>query len=73
MKKVYSKPVIIFESFQMTSNIANTCEDKIYSETTCFIEHGWDKFFTTGVTSVCTAEDVDCYHVPENNPNVFGS
>lgn len=77
MKKTYSKPVISFESFQLSESIANTCTEKISADTnTCGIKYGFnDTLFTTGTASICTLEEQakDCYHVPENNPSIFGS
>lgn len=74
MKKIYSKPSIVFESFMMSSSVANTCEDKLLSETACYYEVGWDKFYAVGIDgSECTADDVDCYHVAVRNPSIFGS
>ena len=77
MKKNYSKPEIVFESFKMSSNIATPCADKISSnESSCGIPDLFGTYFAVGADgSVCTldADTVDCYDVSANNPGVFGS
>lgn len=81
MKKVYSKPEIVFESFTMNSNIA-ACAEKtdspakgscgiVYTPTiTVFVSEStgcnfWDE----------TPEEHDgiCYHNPSEDTRLFGS
>ena len=76
MKKTYLKPEIIFESFALTSSIANACDDKLSADTnTCGIEYGFDILFSTGTDSVCNKDEdlYNCYHVPGENTSLFGS
>ncbi len=73
MKKNYSKPEIVFESFKMSSSIADSCNEKVITDTmTCFIEMDFgEKLFAEG--GVCDMYDPNCYQVPQSNPNIFGS
>ena len=83
MKKVYSKPEILFESFAMSTNIAAGC---YYTNVT----HGRDEYgcgykldrynkviFTSGMGCTTTEDDGDyngiCYHVPSEESNLFNS
>ena len=74
MKKTYSKPQIVFESFRMSSNIANTCGNPMGNssdENTCeVIEQGYTIF--TASNTDCVGNH-NCYHVPQNDPTIFGS
>lgn len=81
MKKVYTKPQIAFESFQLTSNIAGDCNTKPASadETTCGyrVDDSWIIFqgnppcnFPVGQS---TENDKICYHVPSGIISVFTS
>lgn len=84
MKKLYSKPQIMFESFTLSTNIAADCEVKIYNHSsgTCAYEftdefgENW-KVFTSDVLACGTNEgdrayDNVCYHVPYGE-NLFNS
>lgn len=78
MKKNYSKPEIVFESFKLTTSIANTCggmKGNHDNGDSCelVIEDSGDKLtvFNTGLNSDC--EDVNCYHVTSASPDVFAS
>ena len=89
MKKAYSKPVIIFESFSTSQNIAAGCEVKTNTpaQGKCGIEWGTEILFLDSVGSLCTGDsrvtDVGgdgesngiCYHVFSNNGenNLFNS
>ena len=82
MKKQYSKPEIMFESFTLSVNIAGDCEIKIdnQSKDTCGYIHGTgaETLFindSTGCSSH-TADSEDngfCYHVPIESNNLFNS
>ena len=84
MKKRYEKPQIVFESFEMSTNIAGDCEIKTNtpSAENCAYEV-YDEFlgtvflFVTGVSACTTKEatgayDKICYHVPYGE-NLFNS
>jgi len=84
MKKVYSKPEILFEDFTLSTNIATTCEhNPLSSETTCAIDYsGWNLFLVdmAACTDIQVGDPGDedgqygkiCYHVPTGE-NVFMS
>ena len=87
MKKVYSKPEIMFEDFTLSTSIAGGCEHQDVTPTTsqtgCGLNFGPDVIFVAGVCS--TAEGVEpygpddgvyngiCYHVPGSYGNIFAS
>lgn len=84
MKKVYEKPVIVFESFVMSASIAAGCENKtnLPSQNQCGIQmEGVGMVFVTGMTGctdfpVNTEEDSFngiCYHTPTEGNNLFTS
>ncbi|MBE6569628.1 MAG: hypothetical protein E7658_05365 [Ruminococcaceae bacterium] len=84
MKKTYVKPMIVFESFKLTTNIANggTCDKKVGnpSEGTCGIPTAPGSpitLFDSSVGAGCTMTGVDgvdgCYHVPEAGLYLFNS
>ena len=75
MKKTYSKPVIVFESFKMTSSIANNCgEYKAnhgdgYECTLDVYENG----FTYIVFDDTDCNTNICYHVPNLTATIVAS
>ena len=78
MKKAYSKPNIFFESFKLSSSIANTCDGlkcNTMDENQCeadITENDWDMvLFAVGVNQDCN--QATCYDIPANTGNVFGS
>lgn len=81
MKKYYSKPDIVFESFSLSTSIAAGCEEKPYNNTdNCGVLFGRKTIFLedmTGCASKIPNEDPSynklCYHVPYENYNVFYS
>ena len=86
MKKAYSKPVIVFEDFSLTTSIAGDCERLVGnpSKGTCGIPgSGGINVFSSTVTgtSGCTIWDSDnddvydgfCYHVPTEAYTLFNS
>ena len=88
MKKAYSKPEVVFESFSLNVSIA-TCENEpVFSDS---VEGGCKGYFDSAFGAVifvdansgCVFHDGDkefgtgdntiCYHVPINSANLFGS
>ena len=84
MKRAYSTPDIVFDSFSLSSSIAGPCsyDTNTQNQNTCAVIIGNRKVFTSAVLG-CRLEDstvVDsgiyngiCYHVPVNGFNVFNS
>ena len=80
MKKVYSKPEIMFEDFTLNENIAGDCNIIIDNQTRdncAYISTGGIATFLDGI-SVCvfTKPDGDneiCYHVPLSTTDLFNS
>lgn len=86
MKKTYTKPEIVFESFSLSTNIAGDCESIVDNPTkgTCGVlgnEPGVDNLFSASVVgfdgcqmwSDTDAYDGFCYHVPDDNHELFNS
>ena len=82
MKKTYAKPQIVFESFQLTANIAGDCNTKpnIANEATCgyIDDNGWIIFQNSAVCiHVQVGPDGEynglCYRVPTGDMSVFTS
>ena len=87
MKKVYSKPEIMFEDFTLCTNIAAGCEEQDVLPSSgkqgCGIAFGPLVIFVSGVcssTQGVTAVGTDdgeyngiCYQVPTTGVNIFGS
>ena len=76
MKKTYCKPMVAFESFQMTSNIAGTCVvmGNSGNENSCTYfdsVSGWT-FFTNGGCNMNLTE-MFCYHIPTDDTSIFAS
>ncbi len=86
MKKVYVKPMIMFEDFTLTTNMAAGCEIKIEGQSngncgyySAFLD---TPIFVTGVSG-CTKKIEDgsvenvngkiCYDVPISTNNLFNS
>jgi hypothetical protein len=80
MKKAYSKPDVLFDSFSMSQSIANACEIRAnHQKGICGV------VFTESITifnsdaRACTLRYEDeqydglCYHVPHESYNVFQS
>lgn len=82
MKKVYSKPYIVFDSFTLSTSIAGGCERKtnLQGPDACGVKWGHSIIFTNalyGCKSV-VADNSDkydglCYHNPYESNNVFNS
>lgn len=80
MKKTYAKPQIVFESFQLTANIAGDCNTRPNSadEATCgYYDNGWIVFQNSAVCNFPAGPDGKhnglCYHVPTGDISVFTS
>ena len=87
MKKIYSKPEIIFEDFTLSENIAGNCKIKTHtpSQGTCAFTYedefgGAVALFTQKVVACGTDDlfeedgtDGFCYHVPSDTSNLFNS
>ena len=82
MKKTYSKPEIMFESFTLSTNIAGGCEQPFVtniSKGVCAIEITGGVTVFTGDMKVCDTNPPDdmwdgfCYHVPTEDKNLFNS
>ena len=78
MKKVYRKPDIFFESFMMSSSIANECDGPKGNSGDPYVceyeENGMVLFNTaTPDTNDCEWDDIWCYHVTADSQGVFGS
>lgn len=77
MKKTYVKPMIVFEDFKISSNIANSCETRVSAnKNTCGITVGNITYFA--LEGVCTTDgdNLDpefCQHVPLEDNRLFGS
>ena len=85
MKKTYTAPDIIFESFSLTENIAagnGTCARNVTtpSSNICGVEYGSKMVFTIPVIG-CAVKIEDgspvfdglCYHIPYGDNKLFNS
>lgn len=86
MKREYRKPIVVFEDFLLSTNIAGDCEKIVDNPTkgSCGVlgsVPGIDNLFSKTVTGVDGCQiwnDVDdydgyCYHVPSDSKNLFNS
>lgn len=80
MKKTYSKPEIVFESFTLSTNIAGDCESKIdtFKAGDCGIQFGNEVLFLTGVAGCKDPVTTDgeyglCYDIPTPTSALFNS
>ena len=87
MKKLYTKPEIMFESFLMSANIAAGCENINSNPTVdkcAYIIPGTEfsaekHVFSANVGDACTTKndngkyDYLCYHTPTDTTNLFSS
>ena len=74
MKKTYTKPQIVFESFQLTANIAGDCNTKpnIANEATCgyIDDNGWIIFQNSAVCNMpASAVCIDVQVGPDGKHN----
>ena len=80
MKKIYSKPEIMFDSFTLTTNIAAGCgvsRTDLQSRDVCALPWG-DMTLFSNAMSVCRDkvdpdDDVYCYHAPTEGKALFNS
>jgi hypothetical protein len=83
MKREYKKPIVVFESFCVSTNIAADCEHKTKlpspnEQYGCGYEIRGAIVFTSQVQG-CTYEEADgdhngiCYHNPSETSNLFNS
>lgn len=75
MKKEYKKPELLFDSFELSTNIASeTCQYQItLAEKVCaVVVPGIGKVFIESSGCDYPGNNV-CYHVPEAGNNVFSS
>ena len=86
MKKVYTKPEIMFESFTLSENIAGDCEQiySLHALDICGIPDAngvGDTIFNvsaSGTDCIVPGGDSDtyngfCYHIPTETNNLFNS
>lgn len=84
MKRVYSKPEILFEDFAMATNIAAGCSLKIDGHSSGVCAYVVENEFTTSniftsAYAVCTTKEDDgeyngvCYHTFEASTTLFNS
>ena len=81
MKKVYSKPEIMFESFTLSVNIAGDCErivgnparDACAYETTGGITNFTETLTACDYTPSDGMADGFCYHIPFDDKELFNS
>ena len=82
MKKTYSKPDILFESFSLATSIAAGCDEKLQllQDGVCGVKWGQTTIFTSEIEG-CKRDIVEgdseynglCYHNPSETYNVFMS
>lgn len=79
MKKLYTKPMITFETLSLSSNISSGCamNGTNSAEYICPVlneETGWTIFSDNSVCMMVPGpNDTVCYHVPFANINIFDS
>ena len=80
MKKTYVKPQVYFEDFQLSASIAAGCEVTTTLQTAegqCGFDDGAHIIFIQGYTGCVYGQDESsssiCYHVPDQNYNLFTS
>ena len=84
MKKMYSKPVIMFESFTLSTNIAGDCSEPFVnnaSKGSCGVLTSSGAAIFVDRTTGCSIPDSDkddmydglCYHVPTEYNALFNS
>ena len=86
MKKLYTKPQIVFESFIMSTSIAGNCEAPFVNATKgiCAVTGSGGLAIFDGSVNACNATPEEmggiadhwdglCYHVPTEAANLFNS
>ncbi|MBQ7715652.1 MAG: hypothetical protein IJT70_07270 [Clostridia bacterium] len=77
MKKSYTKPKLIFDSFEVSANIASCASDARQTQGDCAVIIGGMPVFVQGVNG-CKFSASDgsygvCYFVPTEDSSLFGS
>lgn len=80
MKKSYTKPIVGFEDFTLSANIATGCGSKtgLPSKDQCGLNQGDAILFLTSITA-CNEKIEDdgtvsfCYHNPSDEQRLFSS
>lgn len=82
MKKAYSTPDILFESFSLNENIAAACARNVHTQYdgVCGVPFGNKMLFIMGVSG-CRVKIEDgspvfdglCYHIPVDENKLFNS
>ena len=77
MKKTYSKPQLVFDSFEVAENIAACASDARATQGECVVYIGGMAVFMQGITG-CRFKAKDgsygiCYYVPTADTSLFGS
>lgn len=79
MKRIYTKPDVIFESFSMTQSIASCNVEANFQKGQCGVRMTENVILFNDQVFDCTFQMQDgeydglCYHVPFENYIVFGS
>ncbi len=85
MKKVYSKPEIMFEDFTLSTSIAGGCEIRTNTPSAGACGYPYEggngqTLFTaqagTDICNIAVNDDLSngfCYHVPIDTKNIFNS
>jgi hypothetical protein len=84
MKKTYSKPDVLFDSFSLCNSIAGACEVKtnLPSQGGCGLQFGADTIFLKDIEGcainpdffgMAEGTDIPCYHVPMETNSLFRS
>lgn len=82
MKKEYKKPIVVFENFSLSANIAAGCEVKTWLPTNnqCGMNASGLFVFMEGMNGcsdikVSPGESFNgiCYHTPSDSNNLFNS
>lgn len=82
MKKVYTKPQLMFESFSLSTSIAGGCDAIVdtYRGGTCGLNMGFVVVFADVPGTTCTQKiamteswNGICYHNPTDDNNLFNS
>ncbi len=70
MKKIYVKPEIKFESFELSTSIAASCKVEADSE----LKEAYRQELEAGFHSDSTCNIyIECYHVPDESTGLFAS
>lgn len=83
MKREYRKPMVVFENFAMSTNIAGTCEVKTWTPAQMTCPYTPPRFPDLSIfidsSNGCTTAEADgeydgiCYFVPSESNTLFNS